>query len=99
MISETQPASADPSATSTISPLGQSARLDDLEIARRRMKHLAPWHVKPVPMSQQAARAPAAGRVEKPANCRRSFSRSGQPTAFQLPALHMFVAERRSALD
>jgi hypothetical protein len=34
MISKTQPASADPSATSTISPLGQLAYLDDLEIAR-----------------------------------------------------------------
>jgi hypothetical protein len=33
MISKTQPASADPSATSTISPLGQLACLDDLEIA------------------------------------------------------------------
>jgi hypothetical protein len=100
MISKTQPASADPSTTSTISPLGQLACLDDLEIARRRMKHLAPWHVEPVPMTQEAARAPAAGRVEKPANRKLPSSRSRQPTAFQLGlALHMFVAERRSALD
>jgi hypothetical protein len=100
MISKTQPAGADPSTTSTISPLGQSARLDDLEIARRRMKHLAPWHVVPVPMTQQAASAGATGPLEKPANCKLSFSRSCQPTAYQLGlALHMFVAERSSALD
>ena len=64
------------------------------------MKHLAPWHVEPMPMTHEAASAPAAGPVEKPANRKLSFSRSRQPTAFQLGlALHMFVAERRGALD
>jgi hypothetical protein len=64
------------------------------------MKHLAPWHVEPVPMTQEAARAPAAGPIEKPANRKLSFSRSRQPAAFQLGlALHMVVAERCSALD
>jgi hypothetical protein len=96
----TSPASADPSATSTISPLGQSAYRDDLEIARRRMKHLAPWHVEPRSMTQEAASAPAAGPVEKPSNRKLSLPRSGQPTAFQLGAeLRMFVAERRGVLD
>jgi hypothetical protein len=96
----TRPASANLSATSTISPLGHLAYRDDLEIARRRKKHLAPWHVEPMPMPQEAASAPAAGPDGKPANRKRSFSRSRQPTAFQLGlALHMFVAERRSALD
>jgi hypothetical protein len=53
-----------------------------------------------MPMTQEAASAPAAGPVEKPANRKLSFSRSRQPTAFQLGlALHMFVAERRGALD
>ena len=100
MTSITSPASADPSATSTISPLGQSAYRDDLEIARRRMKHLAPWHVEPMPMTQEAASRPPAGPVEKPANRELPFSRSRQPTAFQLGlALHIFVAERRGALD
>jgi hypothetical protein len=96
----TSQASADPSATSTTSPLGQSAYRDDLEIARRRMKHLAPWHVEPIPMTQEAARAPAAGRVDKPSNRKLSLPRSRQPTAFQLGVeLHMFVAERRGVLD
>jgi hypothetical protein len=100
MTSIIRPASADPSATSTISPLGQLAYRDDLEIARRRMKHLAPWHVEPMPMTQEAASAPAAGPAEEPANRKLSFSRSRQPTAFQLGlALHMFVAERCGALD
>jgi hypothetical protein len=64
------------------------------------MMHLAPWHVEPVPMTHEAARAPAAGPVEKPANRKPSFSRSRQPTAFQLGlALQMFVADRCSALD
>jgi hypothetical protein len=100
MTSITSPASADPSATSTISPLGQSAYRDDLEIARRRMKHLAPWHVEPIPMTQEAASAPTAGPVEKPSNRKLSLPRSRQPTAFQLGAeLHMFVAKRRGVLD
>jgi hypothetical protein len=100
MTSITHPASADPRATSTISPRGQLAYRDDLEIARHRMKNLAPWHVEPMPITQEAASAPAAGPVEKRANRKLSFSRWRQPIAFQLGhALHMFVAERRGALD
>jgi hypothetical protein len=96
----TRPASADPSATSTIAPLGQLAYRDEFEIARRRMKHLAPWHLEPMPMMQEAASAPATSPVEKPANRKLSSPRSRQPTAFQLGlALHMFVAERCGALD
>jgi hypothetical protein len=30
---------------------------DDLETARRRMKHLAPWHVAPLPQTQLARAA------------------------------------------
>ena len=100
MTSITRPASADPSATSTFSPLGQLAYRDDLEVARRRMKHLAPWHAEPMPMTEKPASAPAVGPVEKSANRKLPFFRSRQPTAFQLGlALHMFVAERRGALD
>jgi hypothetical protein len=33
---------------------------EDLEIARRRMKHLAPWHVAPLPQTQVARTAAAA---------------------------------------
>jgi hypothetical protein len=100
MTSLTRPASADPSATSTIAPLGQLAYRDEFEIARRRMKHLAPWHVEPMPMTPEPASAPAASPVEQPANRKLSSPRSRQPTAFQLGlALHMFIAERRGALD
>jgi hypothetical protein len=93
-------AGADPNTASTIPAPRQLAYRDDLEIARRRMKHLAPWHVEPLPMTQKPASASPAGPIEKPANRKASFSRSRQPTAFQLGlALHMFVAERRGALD
>ena len=98
MTSMPHPASTDPSATSSIAPLGQSAYRDEFEIARRRMKHLAPWHVEPMPMTYEAAIATAASPIEKPAN--RKSPRSRQPTAFQLGlALHMFIAECRGALD
>jgi hypothetical protein len=98
MTSLTRTASADPSATSTTSPLEQLAYRDEFEIAKRRMKHLAPWHVEPMPMTYEAAIAPGASPIEKPAN--RKSPRSRQPTAFQLGlALHMFIAECRGALD
>jgi hypothetical protein len=80
--SMTRPASADPSATSAIPAPKHLANRDDLEIARHRMKHLAPWHVEPMPMTQEAPRASAAGPVEKPADRKLSFSRCRQPTAF-----------------
>jgi hypothetical protein len=100
MTSIARPTTADPSTAPTIRAPGHLAYRDDLGIAGRRMRHLAPWHVEPMPMTQEAASAPAAGPVEKPANRKLSFSRSRQPTAFQLGvALHMFVAERRGALD
>jgi hypothetical protein len=100
MTAITRPASADPSTASTIPAPGRLSYSDDLEIVRRRMKHLAPWHVQPMPMTEEAARAPAVGPVEKPASRKLSVSRSRQPTAFLLGlALHMFVAERRGALD
>jgi hypothetical protein len=100
MTNITRAASADSSTASTIPAPGHLAYRDDLEIARRRMKHLAPWHVEPMPMTQEAASRPPAGPVEKPANRELPFSRSRQPTAFQLGlALHIFVSERRGALD
>jgi hypothetical protein len=94
MTTITRPASADPSATSTISSLGQLAYRDDLEIARRRMNHLALWHAKPMPMTQEGGSAPPAGPVEKSANRKLSSFRSRQPSAFQ-----RYLALRHSALD
>src|SRR5713226_4777722 len=92
MTSTTSPVSADPSATHTISPLGQLAYRDDLEIARRRMKHLAPWHVEPMRMTQEVASAPA--------NRKLSVFGARHPTTFQRsPALRLFVAERPQRID
>jgi hypothetical protein len=100
MTSITRPTSADPSTASTIPAPGHLAYRDDLEIARRRMRHLAPWHVEPMPITQEAASRPPAGSVEKLANRKLPFFRSRQPTALRLGlALQMFVAERRRALD
>jgi hypothetical protein len=57
MTSATRRVGADLSATSTLSPLGQSACRDDLEIARQRMRHLVRWNVQPVPMIRTACAA------------------------------------------
>jgi hypothetical protein len=79
----TRSAGANPSATSTILPLGRLACRDDLEIARRRMKHLAPWHVVPMPMTQQASSELTARPAEKPANYNPSLFQSHAPLTFQ----------------
>jgi hypothetical protein len=65
---------------------------EDLEIARRRMKHLAPWHVAPLPQTQ-VARAPAAtGPVSADEQARRKH------LALQVLALQMGYARPTSAL-
>jgi hypothetical protein len=33
---------------------------DEMTVARRRMKHLAPWRIEPIPAVHVAARSPAA---------------------------------------
>src|SRR6266852_3031827 len=94
MTSITRPTSADPSTASTIPARGHLAYRDDLEIARRRMRHLAPWHVEPMPITQEAASRPPAGSVEKLVNRKLPFFRSRQPTAFRL-GLALRSEERR----
>jgi hypothetical protein len=95
-----RPAGGEASATSTISPLEKSTDSNDLEIARRRMKHLAPWHVEPIPRTHLAASVPAARPVQKVVTRKPPLFRSGPPTSFQrCLALHLFVAERCGALD
>jgi hypothetical protein len=85
------PASAEASAA--ISPIGQSANRDDLEIARRRMKHLAPWHVEPMPMPLRPATAPGASPVSGAAKARH------ERVALQVLALQMGYARPTSALS
>jgi hypothetical protein len=79
----TRSAGTNPSVTSTILPLTRLACRDDLEIARRRMKHLAPWHVVPMPMTQQASSELTARPAEKPANYNPSLFQSHAPMTFQ----------------
>lgn len=83
----------DPSAPPTSAPaLEPAPRRDELEIARRRMKHLAPWHVAPMPMSQVAPRAPASSPVSAAEKARRKH------LALQVLALQMGNARPNSAL-
>ena len=44
---------------------------EDLETARRRMKHLAPWHVAPLPQTQVAHSAPVPATVGSADQARR----------------------------
>lgn len=83
-------AGADASAST---PIGQLVARDDLETARRRMKHLARWHVEPMPITQQAASAPAASPVSSATQARR------KRLALQVLALQMGNARLRSALS
>jgi hypothetical protein len=92
MTSATRRVSADLSATSTLSPLGQSACRDDLEIARRRMRHLVRWNVQPVPMIR-ASCAAATNPVSAAENER------CKDTALKVLGLHMDGARRTSALS
>lgn len=64
----------------------------ELETARRRMRHLAPWHIAPVPLRSvtgAAQRAPSRGASEE--RCRH--------LALQVLAVQMAQARARSALS
>lgn len=65
--------------------------VDDMETARKRMRHLAPWRVAPVPMRSHTAAAPptkpCAANAER---CRR--------LAFQVLAVQMAQTPAKSAL-
>jgi len=65
--------------------------VDELETARRRMRHLAPWHIAPVPLrgAGGAARR-AASRDANEERCRH--------LALQVLAVQMAQARPRSAL-
>lgn len=64
----------------------------DLETARRRMKHLAPWHVAPLPQTQIARAGAAAAPVSAVKQARR------KRLALQVLALQMGYARPTSAL-
>ena len=76
--------------------LGQTsladALIDELETARRRMRHLAPWHVTPVPVQSAtgAIRAAKSGGIGEERRRR---------LAFQVLAVQMAQAQSSGALS
>jgi hypothetical protein len=92
MTSATRRVGADLSATSTLSPLEQSARRDYLGIAGQRVRHLARWNVQPVPMIQAApAGADNPTSAAEKERCKR--------LALKVLGLHMDYAQPTSALS
>lgn len=77
-----------PSALGTAS----GAESAELTIARRRMRHLAPWHVAPLPAMHSAA-----GRVDEPLTSERRERR--EQLALHVLAVQMCEATAKSALD
>jgi hypothetical protein len=73
-------------------PESGSSYADDMKIARRRMRHLAPWNVEPVPVMHAAT-----GRPADPLNA--SVRERGRRLAVQVLAIHIWHAAARSALQ
>ncbi len=66
--------------------------VDELERARKRMRHLAPWHIAPVPLRRvNGAVQRAASRGASEERCRH--------LALQVLAVQMVQARARSALS
>lgn len=65
---------------------------EDLETARRRMKHLAPWHVAPLPQTQVARSATMSAPVSSVEQARRKH------LALQVLAVQMGHTRPGSAL-
>ncbi len=64
---------------------------DDLSVARRRMRHLAPWHVEPLPMMHSVIGKPA----EQLSTERREHS---EQVALQVLAIQMWLTNAQSAM-
>ncbi len=73
-------------------PKCDSSYADDMKIARRRMRHLAPWNVEPVPAMHAATGKPA-----DPLNL--SVRERSRRLALQVLAIHIWHAAARSALQ
>jgi len=71
---------------------GASA-IDDIKIARQRMRHLAPWNVEPLPVMHFAGAATAAEPVSDEVRAR------GRRLALQVLAVQMWHTSARSALQ
>lgn len=68
-----------------------TAVADDLVIARRRMRHLAPWDIEPLPVMHSVAGASA----ESPPPEQREQTKE---LALHLLAVHMWQAAAKTAL-
>jgi hypothetical protein len=68
------------------------AMADDLKLARRRMRHLAPWHVEPLPAMHFA--------IGNPSESRTSEERErSEHVALRVLAVQMWQASATSAMD
>jgi hypothetical protein len=69
----------------------RTAAADDLAIARRRMRHLAPWHVEPLPAMHSVIGGPG----EPLSVDQREHDRE---LGLQMLAIHMWLASAQSAM-
>lgn len=72
----------------------ESAPVEDIQIARKRMRHLLPWNVKPLPVMHFAASSTA---VAKPRS--EESERRVRHLAMQVLAVQMWHASARSLLQ
>ncbi|MGH6974241.1 MAG: hypothetical protein ACRED6_06405 [Stellaceae bacterium] len=82
------PVSVDRVRQDTQSP---TAPADDIVVARRRMRHLAPWDIKPLPVMHSVAGASDESR--SPEQRERT-----KEIALQVLAVHMWQAAAKTAL-
>lgn len=66
--------------------------VDDIKIARQRMRHLAPWNVEPLPLMHSVAGIPTAPRSKE-------ARERGRKLALQILAVQMWHASAMSALE
>ncbi|MGH7014637.1 MAG: hypothetical protein ACREEL_10890 [Stellaceae bacterium] len=66
--------------------------VDDIKVARQRMRHLTPWNVEPLPVMHSVAGTP----IEPPSKEARE---RGRRLALQVLAVHMWHAGATSALQ
>jgi hypothetical protein len=72
----------------------ESAAVDDIWIARKRMRHLLPWNVKPLPVMHFAASSTAVAKPRSEESTRRV-----RHLAMQVLAVQMWHASARSLLQ
>jgi len=66
--------------------------IDDIKIARQRMRHLVPWNVEPLPLMHSVAGTPTAPPSKE-------ARERGRQLALQILAVQMWHAGATSALE